>query len=271
MPDDQVARRATPPALELRSKDDAAEAQRPHVHNYGGGKLCMTDTRGHPTPEGRSPIDLVVHAPDGFIPLWDADVMLRWRFQEQSMLGFADPEAAKDYVRDLFGKAILLWGEAAPVRFTEAHDAWDFEIVVRAEPSCSINGCTLARAFFPDAGRHELVIFPTMFDQTEQEQVETLAHEIGHIFGLRHFFAQVAEQTPSEIFGTHNRFTIMNYGADSRMSPEDQADLRALYVGVWSGQLTHINGTRIALTRPFSAARATLVAAHPALMRRPAA
>jgi hypothetical protein len=48
-----------------------------------------------------------------------------------------------------------------------------------------MNGCVLASAFFPDAGRHELVIYPRMFAQNRKEPVDTLIHEIGHTFKLR--------------------------------------------------------------------------------------
>ena len=58
-----------------------------------------------------------------------------------------------------------------------------------------------------------------MFTQEPEEQVETLIHEIGHVFGLRHFFANVSETAwPSEIFGTHDTFSIMNYGRASQLT-----------------------------------------------------
>ena len=47
------------------------------------------------------------------------------------------------------------------------------------------------------------------------EQVETLVHEIGHVFGLRHIFALISEtEWPAEIFGKQVKFSIMNYGGD---------------------------------------------------------
>lgn len=74
-----------------------------------------------------------------------------------------------------------------PLRWSaQRDDRWDFEIVVGHANDCDRNGCVLASAFIPDAGRHELTIFPKMFDQAREEQVETLIHEIGHVFGLRH-------------------------------------------------------------------------------------
>jgi hypothetical protein len=91
-----------------------------------------------------------------------------------------------------------------------------------------------------------------MFLQSEAEQVETMIHEIGHIFGLRHFFANVSETAyRSEIFGTHNPFSIMNYGYQSKLTDDDRDDLRRLYQQARSGALTAINGTPIRFVRPY--------------------
>jgi hypothetical protein len=110
----------------------------------------------------------------------------------------------------------------------------------------------LASAFFPDAGRHKLYVYPILFRQPHQEQVETLCHEIGHSFGLRHFFAKVSETgSPSELFGKQKKFTIMNYGSLSKLTKTDKADLKKLYTLAWSGQLTQINGTPIHLVKPY--------------------
>ena len=150
------------------------------------------------------------------------------------------------------GTALLAWGDAAPVKFAEREDAWDFEIVMRPDQCNANGGCVLASAFFPDSGRHELAIHPKMFTQTKQEQAETLMHEIGHIFGLRHFFAEVSESAwPSVKFGEHRPFSIMNYGVQSVLTPQDKTDLKKLYQKVWSGELTHINGTRIVQFKPY--------------------
>lgn len=155
----------------------------------------------------------------------------------------------------MFGSAILAWGSAVPIRFAERDDLWDFEISVRDSNNCNTKGCVLASAFFPDTGRHELVLYPRMFQEPEKEQIDTIAHELGHIFGLRHFFAKVGETAwPAEIFGEHKPFSIMNYGSNSEMTTDDKGDLQKLYQMAWSGQLTHINETPIRLMQPFHTA-----------------
>ena len=234
------------------SGDALAEAKRGRAHVFGKGYRCSTDDLGYKTPGNRSPERIVLDASEGFIPLWTKDVTLRWRFNESSFLQFEDPQASKEAIRDLMAKGLLLWRDAVPVSFAERNDAWDFEIVVKGSDDCDINGCTLASAFFPDQGRHQLVIYPKSFEQPVSEQAETLAHEFGHVFGLRHFFALLHEtEWASVVFGKHRPFSIMNYGPKSRMTKQDRVDLKALYAKVWSRELTKINGTPVRLVKPF--------------------
>lgn len=245
-------RQDIPNAFKPKAQGDAFAAAEPEVHMIGDEILCDTEKRGYATPNNRSPAELVLDASEGFIPLWAKGVTLRWSFDEISMSYFQNTATAKAGIRALMTEAIGMWGDAAPVGFNELNDAWDFEIVMRANDRCNASGCVLASAFFPDAGRHQLVIYPKMFTQSYAEQVETLVHEIGHIFGLRHFFAQIRESDwPSVVFGDHKPFSIMNYGEQSTLTDVDKSDLKKLYQQVWSGQLTEINGTAIRLFKPF--------------------
>ena len=242
-------------AFRLREPSAAARETEGQVHRMRKGVRCDTETRGHKTPRGQSRTRIVVDASEGFVPLWAKDMTLRWRFRENSMHAFQDPEAAKAATEELLGEAILRWEEAAPVKFAKRDDAWDFEIVMRQNDDCDGNGCVLASAFFPDAGRHKLLLYPKMFGENKEEQIETLIHEIGHVFGLRHFFAQISEtQWASQIFGKHEKFTIMNYGENSKLTKNDKVDLKKLYQMAWTGELTHVNGTPIKFMKPFHTA-----------------
>jgi hypothetical protein len=250
----------SPNAFARRDENEAARRLAPYVHVLRPGVCCDTEKRGYPTPEDRSPLEIVVDATEGFIPLWEKDSTLRWRFRESSLQYFERPEAARAEIKQLLSAAIFAWGDSAPVKFANREDAWDFEVVVRDNDDCDVMGCVLASAFFPDPGRHELVIYPKMFEQDRAEQIETLIHEIGHIFGLRHFFAQVREAAwPSQVFGTHDKFSIMNYGTNSTLTDADKSDLRRLYELAWSGQLTQINGTPIRFMKPFHTSGAAAV------------
>lgn len=244
----------------LREPDEADRELKSQIHALGNGRICDTDTRGHAEPEGRSLTEILVDASEGFIPLWESGATLRWRFQEHSLSIFEDPGAVKAEIMELMGESLAKWGDAAPVKFSQRDDSWDFEIVLREADRCTLDGCVLASAFFPDAGRHELVIYPKMFSQTRKEQVDTFIHELGHTFGLRHFFANLSETAwPSETFGSHNPFTIMNYGSQSELTTEDKDDLKRLYQAAWSGKLTEINRTPIRFVKPFHAAGASPV------------
>ncbi len=194
----------------------------------------------------------MVDASEGFIPLWDENVVLRWEFDEDSLAIYSNADEIKSYVRELLAEALLKWGEAAPVKFSENSSIWDFKLRIEASDNCNPRGCTLARAFFPDSGRHDLLLFPKMFEQSRKEQVDTVIHELGHVFGLRHFFANVSEKTwPSKVFGKHKAFSIMNYGEKSQLTADDKKDLSLLYQLVWAGDLTEINGTPIMLLTPY--------------------
>ena len=236
---------------ERRSNNPYAPADS-EVHLYGKNeRKCDTDSRGYPTPKNRNPLEIVLDASEGFIPLWNENVTLRWRFSPSLYNFFRYPDDAMDGIRQLFAKGLLEWGDAVPIKFSERNDAWDFEIIVKKD-NCDHRGCTLASAFFPDGGRHQLAIYPKMFEQSEQEQIETMAHELGHVFGLRHFFAELSESSfPSVKFGKHEPFTIMNYGNKSKMTENDRNDLKLLYNKVWNNELNEINGTRIVTFSPY--------------------
>lgn len=243
---------APPAKPKSLTRKTAATKLDPDIHVFGNRVVCETEPRGHATPRGLSRDRIVLDASEGFIPLWTKDTTLRWRFRESSMKVFVNPTAAKTEIRSLLAEAILAWGDAVPVKFAERRDAWDFEIVMRNADDCDATGCVLASAFFPDAGRHALTIYPKMFEQSRDEQIATLVHEIGHVFGLRHFFADVEETAwPVQVFGTHKPFSIMNYGNESVLTADDKADLKRLYQLVWRGELTKVNGTPIKLVKPF--------------------
>lgn len=223
------------------------------VHVHGNGILCATEGPGLPKARNVSINEIVVGLGNS-IPLWAKDVTLYYRFNAASFRAFANPDAAKARIRTLLTRGLDSWGPAVPVKIEHRASGWDFEIVLRNSDDCSPLGCVLASAFFPDGGRHRLTIYPRMLQQPESEQIETLVHELGHVFGLRHFFAKVSEtQLPAQIFGTHVDFSIMNYGAKSTLTDADRADLIALYQRARSGELRAINGTPINLVRPFSA------------------
>ena len=216
--------------LELKSDITFQDTTGLSIHRLNGEIVCTTEpTASNPTPES-----LVLDATDGFIPLWARGSVLHWRFNFESLDQYARADELKEKYRQLFAQAIYKWGDASPIRFKEVSEAPDFEVYIEKFDRCTPSGCTLASAFFPTPGRDRLFVYPKMFTQILKEQVDTLVHEIGHIFGLRHFFANEKERNfPSVVFGEHNPFTIMNYGTLSELTDQDKSDLKMLYASVW--------------------------------------
>ena len=112
------------------------KAKSAHVHVFGNGFKCRTESRGYATPQNKNIFEIVVDASEGFIPLWAKGTTLRWRFQEASLAQFANPNAAKTQIRKLLANALLAWGDAVPIKFTEKSDNWDFEIAVKEADDC---------------------------------------------------------------------------------------------------------------------------------------
>ena len=179
------------------------------------GRRCITESRfpaspADPALAGIQP-EVVVDVVKGSIPLWAPSTTLNWRFEEASLRRHSNADEMKNRVRKLLRAAISAWNRAAPVRFVESNVDWDFEIAVLKRKDCDDEGCTLASAFFPDHGRQRMLILPTIFECNHAEQVATMAHELGHVFGLRHYFANTDEVSfPSMVFGKHSSFSIMN-------------------------------------------------------------
>ncbi|MBL1219473.1 matrixin family metalloprotease [Chryseobacterium sp. L7] len=232
--------------FELQTQNFLPSEDRLHI--YGNHTLCITDHKAYK----KSLTEIFVNASEGFIPLWEENVTLNWRFDKSMDTFFAKPELAKEGIRKLFSDAILSWEDACPVKFSENDDLWDFEITVLPD-RCNGSSCVLASAFFPKQGQDTLVIYPKLFTQSYKEQVETIIHEMGHIFGLRHFFAQIEEKEwRSEAFGKNDDpFSIMNYGDKSTLTVRDKSDLKELYRLVWSKKITQINRTPIKLFKPY--------------------
>lgn len=202
---------------------------------------CITEKRFPPllpVPQASAiQPEIVLDIQRGKIPLWEPNTTLNWRFDEKSFNRHEDPEAMKRKVRRLLREAIDAWKDAVPVSFVESRENWDFDIALRKRKDCDERGCTLASAFFPDIVRQRVLLYPTMFEQGHAEQLSTMVHELGHVFGLRHFFADTdadEKKLPSLVFGTHSRFTVMNYGSDSRLTESDRKDLKRLYEAAWS-------------------------------------
>ncbi len=198
------------------------------------------------------------------IPLWGlnggAKQLLTWEFDNESVKEyflnpqnsrelFSNENELKAYVRDLISDAMQLWGDSSPFILQEHEGLTDFKIHIKTFDDCTAEGCVLASAFFPSEIKDEkrLDLYPILFKQTKEEQVETIIHELGHVMGLRHSFAQEEANWPNALFGHDNQLSIMNYGVLSKLTIIDKEDLKKLYQAVWNNTLKKIKNMPIKL------------------------
>jgi predicted Zn-dependent protease len=208
-------------------------------------------------------LGVLTQSGEAIIPLWglvgESKQLLTWEFHNDSIEDyflnpnnskelFANGNELKEYIRNLIFEAMQLWGDSSPFILQEADGITDFTVKVKRKDDCTEEGCVLASAFFPsDIEDKELSLYPILFKQTRNEQVETIIHELGHIKGLRHSFAQDEIDWPNGLFGHDNQLSIMNYGVNSQLTDIDKEDLKKLYQAVWSGGLKEINKMPIKL------------------------
>src|SRR5688572_24414263 len=88
-------KRATSDVFEQRKGSEPSADAESLIHIIRPGVVCDTEPRGHVAPRGRSRLEIVVDASEGFVPLWAKNTTLHWRFRERSMTYFKRPAAAK--------------------------------------------------------------------------------------------------------------------------------------------------------------------------------
>ena len=156
------------------------------LHLIADGFVCNTEGRGHATPGGRPPTELVVDASEGFIPLWHAGSILKWRFQERSFALAADPNASQAIVIDLMSEALLRWGSAAPVKFTRDTDLWDFEVVLRNALDVKLCESNAGRTDPATGEPHssDWLVDPSVLLERALDGVHRLRHRAAHLAPL---------------------------------------------------------------------------------------
>ncbi|KAK4164410.1 hypothetical protein QBC43DRAFT_289008 [Cladorrhinum sp. PSN259] len=160
--------------------------------------------------------------------------------------------------------------------FQEAADEWndlDFGVNISAttnraqanflvkyfEPE-EADDLTLASAFFPNKVG-DVLVYRTTLVEPECRKVlrNTFLHEIGHILGLRHEFANEDDpekpgkkrESLAHLFGSVNPHSVMSYDDVNNINELDKEDVKAFY------QLANgskINGARVTdyLPKPLS-------------------
>lgn len=136
-----------------------------------------------------------------------------------------------------FSEAAYNWTNAGFTKiklvYTDRLEDSKYTIRFQSTPS----GNTVASTFKPNLDDvTDVNVYPLFYQlggSTQElfnRQVNTMQHEIGHIFGLRHEFALTGETNrPAIQIGDPNPLSIMSYNADRTIQPSDVATINVLY------------------------------------------
>ncbi|KAJ4862322.1 hypothetical protein T069G_03276 [Trichoderma breve] len=157
----------------------------------------------------------------GEIPRWSRGSELGYAIHDET---FPSDLSAK--IGPAMEKAVDLWqNHGVSFKQVGRNDPATFAVVYENGPPKAY-----ARSFFPNESRRTLSVFQRT-RRAPDSLPGLLAHELGHIQGLRHEFAHTDEeemQFPSVLVGSENTKSIMNYFARPEEYQVQQSDLKEL-------------------------------------------
>ncbi|KAJ6439173.1 matrix metalloproteinase-11 [Purpureocillium lavendulum] len=174
------------------------------------------------------------------IPRWQPGIELTYVVCDETFPTLEDAAFTSRQLTTAMG----MWNNAGVTfRLVERNSLANFRVVYRNSP---LDGRmeTLASSFLPNnsaADKRTLYVYALAFTNAHlNNQAYFLAHEVGHILGLRHEFSMEREQCLwSTTFGSRNSSGIMAYYADSshwRVTPQDLKEMEAFYNPSFTGQ-----------------------------------
>ncbi|PNP48113.1 hypothetical protein TGAMA5MH_00770 [Trichoderma gamsii] len=178
------------------------------------------------------------------IPRWHKGSELLYNICEESF----DTPGTAALVAVAMTEAISMWGDIqVSFRLVSRSDPAAFQI--KFKEANSSHPDLYAKSFLPGECNGRLVVYQNALDESAC-LASILAHEVGHILGLRHEFALERErQWPSVRFGRKNHLSIMNYFDHPRelhVSKQDRDELAAFYA--YDG--AHYRGLPVIDVRP---------------------
>jgi len=214
----------------------SAESQKPASK---GKVLCVTESRYNRSPK------LVLNTVNDFnvrqIALWAKGQTITWKYSSDSNFS----KISAEHFEDILNKAISAW---VFVPFTlvgpkDFRDDVDFIVTIHGMENRQVDefgnvGYVLGQAFFPDSVDKSFHIWPSPFD--DSELLNTVEHELGHTFGLRHYFGLEEGNIAFFRHDPNDPKSIMNYNENGVLTCKDKIDLKDLYNGVWAKTLTRL-------------------------------
>ncbi|KAM6484992.1 hypothetical protein HDV62DRAFT_353796 [Trichoderma sp. SZMC 28011] len=157
------------------------------------------------------------------IPRWRRNSTLSYFVHNESFPTPADAIC----VREAMQKAACMWGGiGAAFQEIDCRDSATFVVEYHPRECRTV----YARAFFPDELPSELLVYNLALSNATF-LANILAHELGHILGLRHEFADDDKQERKlrcVLFGKKNPRSIMDYYKDLGQLQVSEQDLREL-------------------------------------------
>lgn len=195
---------------------------------------------------------ITVDVHNGQVRLWAKDKKLNWKWGFSREFGSTDKNKIMETLRQDINAVMVMWDDAAPIKLEESNENPHFEILVSHKICLSDENCYYATAFFPsdDMNLRKLKISKQFIEQSDEMRRRILAHEVGHIFGLRHSNAKKEEVDASIQLHEPEVDSIMGDSVSARVTAKDKQHLRELYAKAWGEGQPVIVGTPIKLVSP---------------------
>ncbi|KAF2149797.1 hypothetical protein K461DRAFT_281014 [Myriangium duriaei CBS 260.36] len=178
------------------------------------------------------------------VPRWKKPTKLKWAVYYNGW--GADGQAA--YAANKLNDAAKQWNAldlGVTFEWVDSIDDSTFALQYRKAA-----GSTLAEAFFPNEDMTNTVtVYQSAFDPRNIGSMDAIfLHELGHVLGLRHEFAQIeGDFVP---FGARNPKSVMSYNFPPAMQDSDKVDTQGFYA--FTG--TSIDTYNISDKTPYTAA-----------------